>query len=97
MKRFLWRLVQVGLLLIAVLSIDTVANHFGSSKGVHRVYYPGTQNVQLECPLDYRGKLHGEMHTYHPSGRHMRTTVYVHGQVGPGVLYEDLTLDEVLE
>ena len=59
----------------------------GSTPSMHRVTYP-TGELQLECPLDSKGRLHGELRMYYPSGREMSVTPYSHGYPGARSYYD---------
>lgn len=59
----------------------------GSATTMHTVNYP-TGELQLECPLDSRGRLHGELKMYYPSSRVMSVTPYSHGYPGTRSYYD---------
>lgn len=79
---------RLGLFVIGALltAICVGSSQLGKPTETHRVLYPdGT--LQLECPLDSSGQLHGELKMYYPSGRLKSTTDYYRGHIGRGMTY----------
>ena len=54
----------------------------------YRTHHPNGA-VEMEVPLDATGLWHGELRTYHPSGRLRSVTDVNHGAMGRGTSYED--------
>jgi hypothetical protein len=71
------------------------ADNLSAPQKMHRVYHDNG-NVSVECPLDSAGKFHGEMRTYHPSGRLQSVTDMRHGLMGTGASYRDERSDNEL-
>lgn len=85
MLRWLFR-ASFGVVLLA--GIYCGADHLSAPAAIHRLYHDNGQ-IAVECPLDAAGRMHGEMRSYHPSGRLKRVQDVVHGSMGSGVSYED--------
>lgn len=92
---FRW-LLRSSFAVVLLAGIYCSADHFSRPGAMHRVLWPNG-NVQLECPLDSAGRLHGDLQMYHPSGRLKSVTNYVHGQIGTGESYRDDEPDETTE
>lgn len=94
MKRAISHLLAFAAGVVAALALTAGKPPLSpTTPNIHRAYYP-TGELMIECPLDSAGQLHGEMKTYHPSGRLKSVKQMHHGALGRGLLYSDDAPDE---
>lgn len=83
MRNFIWGTLRLAALgVVAVVLILGFTYLEGSTDNIHRVYWDFEKTkLQLECPLNRRGRMHGEMKQFDEQGNQTHSIQMYDGNV----------------